>query len=245
MLVGDDCLDVYKYGTVDRLSPEAPVPVFKFTHEETRPGMASNVKENLLALGCEVNYQHGDKSCIKTRLIDGRSRQHIVRIDVDEQSSPIAINENCFENCDAVVISDYNKGAVSYELIEKIIKDFSGPIFIDTKKPDLSRFHGAFVKINEQEYNQRYSINSSLIVTLGHRGAMYKTKRDPSGETYFTAPTVEVSDVTGAGDTFLSALAYAYCQSQDIHRSIEFAIQASSITVQHLGVYAPRLEELQ
>jgi hypothetical protein len=51
LLLGDSCLDVYQYGTVDRMSPEAPVPVFVPAHEETRPGMASNVYENLKALG--------------------------------------------------------------------------------------------------------------------------------------------------------------------------------------------------
>ena len=47
LLLGDNCTDVYQYGTVDRISPEAPVPVFKFSHEENRPGMAGNVFENL------------------------------------------------------------------------------------------------------------------------------------------------------------------------------------------------------
>jgi len=51
LLIGDNCLDVYRYGSVDRISPEAPVPVFKFSHEETKPGMAGNVARNLEALG--------------------------------------------------------------------------------------------------------------------------------------------------------------------------------------------------
>ena len=43
LLIGDHCEDVYHYGTVDRISPEAPVPVFVPTHETRRPGMAGNV----------------------------------------------------------------------------------------------------------------------------------------------------------------------------------------------------------
>jgi D-beta-D-heptose 7-phosphate kinase/D-beta-D-heptose 1-phosphate adenosyltransferase len=43
LLIGDDCVDVYQFGTVDRISPEAPVPVFECTHEERKPGMAGNV----------------------------------------------------------------------------------------------------------------------------------------------------------------------------------------------------------
>jgi hypothetical protein len=50
--------------------------------------MAANVKANLEALGCDVSYMHGETST-KTRLIDIRSKQHIVRIDNDVQSKPI------------------------------------------------------------------------------------------------------------------------------------------------------------
>jgi sugar/nucleoside kinase (ribokinase family) len=62
----------------------------------------------------------------------------------------------------------------------------------------------------------------------------------------FPAPEIEVSDVTGAGDTFLSALCYQYlCNQGNMQLAIEFAIRASSVTVQHVGVYAPTLEEIQ
>ena len=46
LLIGDDCLDVYQFGTVDRISPEAPIPVFECTHKDTKSGMAGNVAKN-------------------------------------------------------------------------------------------------------------------------------------------------------------------------------------------------------
>lgn len=52
-------------------------------------------------------------------------------------------------------------------------------------------------------------------------------------------------DVTGAGDTFLSALTYMYLQTKDMLQSIEFANKAASITVQHVGVYAPELKDIK
>jgi len=62
----------------------------------------------------------------------------------------------------------------------------------------------------------------------------------------FPANTVEVADVCGAGDTFLAALCYWHLSSKgNMEQAIQFAIRASSITVQHLGVYAPSLEELK
>jgi len=244
LLIGDDCEDVYQYGTVDRISPEAPVPVFKFSHEERKPGMAGNVLRNLEALGCEINYLHSETST-KTRIVDLRSRQQIVRIDHDVASTPVEFVTDMPDVYNAVVISDYNKGTVTYDLVEKIRKSFQGPIFMDTKKPDLACFHGIYVKINELEYNNRWSINDRLIVTLGSRGAMYKTGRDPKHETVYSCPQVEVVDVTGAGDTFLSAFAFEFLRSHDHSMAIDFANSAAGITVQHFGVYAPRLEEIK
>lgn len=241
LLLGDNCIDIYKYGTVDRISPEAPVPVFKFDHEERMFGMAGNVRNNLESLGCDVEYLHSGTS-VKTRLIDIRSKQHIARLDDDIIADPLELlNTDIPPSYDAVVISDYNKGAVTYELIEEVRRTFKGPVFVDTKKQDLSRFNGCIVKINELEYNNRYSINDKLIVTLGSKGAMIK---EFSSERYFKAVNSEVVDVTGAGDTFLAALTFEYLRKSDLDKAIEFAIRASAITVQHMGVYAPRLDEI-
>jgi D-beta-D-heptose 7-phosphate kinase/D-beta-D-heptose 1-phosphate adenosyltransferase len=138
---------------------------------------------------------------------------------------------------DAVVISDYNKGTISYELIEDLVKHYKGPIFVDTKKTDLRRFNGCFVKINELEYSLIKSECSDMIVTLGDKGVRYK-------KFIFGAPKLEVVDVTGAGDTFLSALTVGYLLSESIDKSIPLAIKAAALTVQKLGVYAPRWDEL-
>ena len=243
LLIGDCCIDEYQYGTVDRISPEAPVPVFKLDTKTIKDGMVGNVRQNLLKLGCEVQLHSGAASK-KTRLIDKRSKQQIVRIDHDVISEPLRISNIVSLDYDAVVISDYNKGYVSYELIEQLAKKFKGPIFVDTKKTDLSRMNGCYVKINENEYHQTTSVNDNLIVTLGSKGAMYKTYDVTIHETIFNAKPVEVVDVTGAGDTFLSALTYNYLKTNSIEDSIKFAIKAGTITVQHFGVYAPSLEEI-
>ena len=238
LLIGDSCLDVYHYGNVNRISPEAPVPVFTFSHEERKPGMAGNVANNLEALGCGVNYLHGETS-VKTRLIDIRSKQQIVRIDNDILSNPLEFATEIPDVYDAVVISDYDKGTVSYELIEELIA-LSIPIFIDTKKTDLERMQGAWVKINELEYSRIKTECTGLIVTLGSKGAMV-----PHHNLSFSAPEVGVSDVCGAGDTFLAALAYQYLVTYSIEDAIKFANKASAITVQHVGNYAPTLKEIE
>ncbi|HEY1104476.1 MAG TPA: D-glycero-beta-D-manno-heptose-7-phosphate kinase [Burkholderiaceae bacterium] len=55
LVVGDAMLDRYWYGAVDRISPEAPVPVVRVTREEERIGGAANVANNVVALGARAS----------------------------------------------------------------------------------------------------------------------------------------------------------------------------------------------
>lgn len=237
ILVGDSCIDEYHYGTVDRLSPEAPVPVFVPKTVESKNGMAANVLENLRALGVDVIPYLGTPS-VKSRMIDERTNQHILRIDRDSVSKPLQFDWSSFnvESVDGIVISDYDKGFVSYELIQSAIAT-NLPVFIDTKKTDLAKFNGAIVKINSVEFAAAKTVADNLIVTMGKDGATWNGKR-------FNAPKINITDVCGAGDTFLSAVSYMYLISKDMDSSIKFAIKAASVTVQRVGVYAPKLEEI-
>jgi len=54
-LVGDFMLDEYVYGDTERISPEAPVPVLRVVHRESRPGGAGSVAADILALGGRVH----------------------------------------------------------------------------------------------------------------------------------------------------------------------------------------------
>ena len=73
-------------------------------------------------------------------------------------------------------------------------------------------------------------------MTLGKHGARYK-------DNIYSAPLIEVSDVCGAGDTFLSALVYFHLTTGNIELAIPLANKASAITVQKVGTYAPTMEE--
>jgi D-beta-D-heptose 7-phosphate kinase/D-beta-D-heptose 1-phosphate adenosyltransferase len=235
-LIGDTCIDEYQYGSVDRLSPEAPVPIFVPEHREIKHGMAANVADNLEKLGVTVQKYFGEPST-KIRMIDRKSKQHIIRVDRDVVSSPLMFNTSIDCNVDAFVVSDYDKGFVSYELIEQIIST-GRPVFIDTKKTDLARLQGAFVKINREEHQRARTYCDNIIITMGDRGAIYQDQQFPTSK-------IEITDVCGAGDTFLSALCFWYLQTNDISAAIKFAIRAASITVKHVGVYAPTIQEIQ
>ena len=238
LLVGDNGIDEYQYGTVDRISPEAPVPVINYTHTIKKPGMAANVLDNLKKLGCDVTFVHGIRTSLKTRIIDSKSKQHLLRIDQDQRSTPVKLDWDILHGYDAVVVSDYNKGSVEYETIDDIRANFAGPIFVDTKKTDLARFDGCYVKINRMEYEAAKTFPTELIVTLGKDGVLYKGHA-------ISTPPVEAFDVCGAGDTFLSALAFEYVQSRDILKAINFAVKAASVTIQHVGVYSPTLLQIE
>lgn len=241
LLIGDSCVDEYKIGTIDRLSPEAPVPVIKITETEIVPGMAANVKENFENLGVYVDFITNGEEIRKTRYIDKRSGQHMLRVDSEPEIVPWSGRTPFpIEEYDVIVISDYNKGFLSYENIEHIIRSVKCPVFIDTKKQDLSRFSASwcYIKINETEYKNRVSIPKNLIVTLGDRGAQFKDITYPTNK-------VEVMDVCGCGDTFLAALTVQYLYTKSIEQSIIFANAAAGITVQHRGNYAPTYDEIR
>ncbi|HSH91272.1 MAG TPA: D-glycero-beta-D-manno-heptose-7-phosphate kinase [Ramlibacter sp.] len=56
LVVGDVMLDRYWHGAVERISPEAPVPVVKVTREEERIGAAANVAYNVVTLGAQASF---------------------------------------------------------------------------------------------------------------------------------------------------------------------------------------------
>ena len=239
LLIGDAGDDVYTYGYVNRISPEAPVPVFQPHYTINHDGMAGNVRKNLEALGCTVNFLHGEVSK-KNRLIDHRSKQQLLRIDHDVESKPITFETAIPPVYDAIVVSDYNKGTVDYQLVEDLVKEVNVPVFVDTKKTDLARLAGCYIKINALEKSRATSLPDSdhLIVTHGDNGAEW------NGWVYPAEIAGDVTDVCGAGDTFLAALVYQFLVTNSMPDAIKFANKASAVTVQHVGVYAPRLEEI-
>lgn len=244
LLLGDSCLDVYRVGSVDRISPEAPVPVVKIIEEYTVPGMAANVHLNLINLGATTDFISNHESIIKTRYIDRRSGQHLLRVDSEDPVNQWDYLTPCpLDEYSAIVVSDYNKGFLTYTAIESLIAKFNGPIFIDTKKTDLARFSGnnVWIKINEVEYKNCTSKPENLIVTMASRGALLKQH---NSEKLYPAAEVEVVDVCGCGDTFLASLTWMYLLRGNIGVAIEFANKAAGLTVQHRGNYAPKMEEL-
>ena len=230
LLLGDSCEDEYIYGRCTRLSPEAPVPILDYAKMQTKPGMAANVCLNLQAFDIDITFLTNTEKIVKTRFVDERSNQHILRVDNEERVKPllVPVATNSF---DAVVISDYNKGYLTTEKIFEIVEGATCPVFIDSKKTVLPNKENCFVKINDVEYEKLDDYNiDNLIVTKGSEGCIYK-------QTLYPAEKVNVYDVVGAGDTFLAALVYGYITTNNIDESLMLGNRAAAIAVQQLGTY--------
>jgi bifunctional ADP-heptose synthase (sugar kinase/adenylyltransferase) len=227
LLIGDSCTDEYVYGTCERLNPEAPVPILRFNRKETTRGMAWNVRENLMSFGIEVFILTNKESIIKTRYIDEKSNQHILRVDDEGVCDPMDY-ELPEDEYDALVISDYDKGFLTEKKIQELVDWFDGPVFIDSKKTKLPK-KDCYLKINEIE-SKLLKGYKNLIVTKGAGGADYNKVNYPGEKT-------KIVDVVGAGDTFLSALVYFYLLCGTIEKAIPYANRAAAIAVQNFGTY--------
>ena len=237
LVIGDSCKDIFIYGDIHRVCPEAPVPVFNPTHQTENGGMAKNVVRNLEALGCDVTFLSNDNSIKKIRYVDNRSNQMVLRVDENDKCRTINtqelnyISKHHYE-FDAVIISDYCKGFLDETKINWIAHKCNN-VFLDTKK-EIGDWiqHIDFIKINELEYEKNYKgkpNNDKLIVTLGSNGCRYKDK-------VFPVKKVSVKDVSGAGDTFMAGLVVEYTKTQDIKKSIKFAQECTTKVVQKKGV---------
>lgn len=239
LVIGDSCTDIFRYGKVERLAPEAPVPVIVPTSETSSPGMAGNVVRNLKALGAEVDFITNRVEIKKIRYVCSKYNHLLLRVDENDGCEPLSesiIGDVSWSDYDAVVISDYCKGFVHELDIEYISKQHP-LVFLDTKKILGKYAHNVnCIKINYQEYKNNLSvvvadkvIEDKIIVTRGKYGCDFRFKNYPTQE-------VPVKDISGAGDTFLAGLVVEYVKSKDYEKAITFAQECTTIVVQKSGV---------
>tara|TARA_B100000131_G_C18086079_1_gene600204 strand:- start:422 stop:1189 length:768 start_codon:yes stop_codon:yes gene_type:complete len=250
LVIGDSCIDRFIYGTCDRLSPEAPVPVLKHIETKEMPGMAGNVVENIKAFSSNVTLLTQDHEITKVRYVDSKSNQHIMRFDTEPplngQHGIFSADDNLALSAvsgdyDAVILSDYNKGFLTEKQITRLTDRMKQCIYVDSKKKDISCFKNSIIKLNNNEYKASgytVDISSSIIKTLGSRGASYNGCIYP---VQFT----EVFDVSGAGDTFLAAFTIYHAVTNDIINAIKFANKCASIVVQKSGTYALKVFDIK
>ena len=240
LVIGEACKDVFHYGKCGRLCPDAPVPVFGSIHIVENDGMAKNVQRNLDVLGANVKIitNKNWSKITKTRFVDLRSNHMFLRVDEgDKQFVELkqkVIDEVDFEDYDAVIISDYDKGFLSESVLEQIAAKHPF-VFLDTKKILGDWCEKMYlIKINNMEFEATKhtltnSIYEKLIITRGQYGSEFQDKIYP-------VPSVEIKDTSGAGDTFIASLCYKFIKTKNIYEAIKFANQCATKVVQKRGV---------
>ena len=174
LCIGDIMLDRYVYGDVNRISPEAPVPVLSNIHEVYSLGAAGNVAKNIASLGAKVEfyaatgtdsfgirvksllekeslitsyiYTYKGDTTTKTRYISGN--QQILRVDIDGKFVGVYSLPKNYEGIDCIIISDYCKGMIDNIYASKIIGpaiEKGIPVVVDSKNSNLAGFEGATV----------------------------------------------------------------------------------------------------
>lgn len=193
---------------------------------------------------------------IKKRLINITNNKQLARLDnkMALSKESLLAYENAFKyvnlnHFNAIVVSDYNKGVINKKIVE-FLHPCSQPIFIDTKKADLSiwsKLKTCYVKVNQTEYES--SINSeslqNLIVTQRDKGAVWQYKdlsNNTCRKTHYPTTIIEDPEVTGCGDVFLAGLVTNFLKTNSLSDSIEYANHVAGINAKSYGTTEVKYE---
>tara|TARA_B100000795_G_C22801787_1_gene442329 strand:- start:887 stop:2311 length:1425 start_codon:yes stop_codon:yes gene_type:complete len=206
----------------------------------------------------------------KSRII--AAHQQVVRYD---RESTNEINNNSgkkiikffkaiINNYDVILLSDYGKGLLTFELTQSLItiaKENNKKLLVDPKGLDYSKYEGAYLLTpNKKEAYEATNViikdNKSLtqaikilkqqcnlevsLITLSDEGVAIF---DNELRIHPTA-AIEVFDVTGAGDTILASLGFALACNKNIDEAVKFANLASGVVVGKIGSATATLNEI-
>lgn len=304
VVIGDVMVDTYINGSVERISPEAPVPVVQFKSREYRLGGAANVALNIKALGaepliCSIIGKDEDAelflklirenklnakgiigfdervTTVKTRLIG--NNQQLLRVDREKvepltSSMQFALIEKIKKICekddvDAIIFEDYNKGVLTEEVIQKVIEfaNEKGIITsVDPKKENFLTYQGVTLfkpnlielksgtnrefEADDQEAIMEAvrSMNEVLqakmnLITLSEHGVYIG---DDTEDLFIPAHLRNIADVSGAGDTVISAATLCLAAGLPLKLVGQISNLAGGLVCEYVGVVSIDREQL-
>ncbi|HOJ51761.1 MAG TPA: D-glycero-beta-D-manno-heptose-7-phosphate kinase [Syntrophales bacterium] len=217
----------------------------------------------------------GRPTTIKTRIV--AHGQQVVRFDRESKKEVsrratekmLARIESLLPALNVIVVSDYNKGVVTRELLTGLKKLISGTqvmLCVDPKKTDFSFYQGAHVitpnhheaeratgmeianrrslmKVGE-ELLKRFAFQAALI-TRGEQGMSLFEQGASTVHTEFPADAREVFDVTGAGDTAIGTFALAVASGANLREAAYLANKAAGVVVGKTGTATVTRKELK
>lgn len=209
---------------------------------------------------------------IKTRVLVGSHQ--LVRIDrevTDAISSEIEdelVNKlsRIIADSDIVILSDYNKGLFAASFTQRLIKiagDYKKKVIVDPKGLNYEKYKGAYlIKPNRKELAEAAKTEkisnvadlqnaakvifsqtetTYLIVTLSEEGMAIITTETSK---LLPVKATEVFDVTGAGDTVISTIAYFIASGFSVEEACELANYAAAIVIRHIGSATTTIDEI-
>ncbi len=290
LVIGDLILDHYIWGKVERISPEAPVPVVEVTRESFMLGGAANVAHNIVSLGgrvsvigmngkdpaggalvqmlerkgvdCSGIFVSERPTTVKTRVI--AHNQQVVRFDREDSNYIDGKRLNGILNYiksvipmyDAIIISDYKKGMVSARFIKGILNISKAEKKFVAVDPKVGHFNyykgvslitpnlaeassGANIEIKDEKTLldagrtlMKKLAGGAVLITRGEQGmSLFEKKK------VVHIPTVakKVYDVTGAGDTVISAITLAHASGAGLEKAAVIANHAAGVVVAEVG----------
>ncbi len=302
LVIGDLMIDEYLWGSVDRISPEAPVPVVCVEKESHTLGGAGNVINNLVSMGAQVLpigtagtgkagqmiFEKLEDLGIKTDGIISEperpttrktrviaSNQQVLRIDKEIKKN---INGNTLEKLvniierkisgvNLIIISDYNKGLITKELVRqtvKLAKKFNVLTLADPKALDFSRYEQVSILTpNRKEASLAANMDiksdqdlfvagrkimdqvklERLLITCGKDGmVLFENGKEPYT---IESKARQVFDVSGAGDTVISLLGLGLAVGETFKSSAMIANAAAGIVVAKVGTATASIDELK
>lgn len=296
LVIGDVMIDSYIWGKVDRISPEAPVPVVVLKKTEERLGGAGNVILNIKALGAnpiicsyigndikgkrflEILDEEGISkegllqsnhrpTTVKTRII-GNNHQ-MLRVDEETEEDIHEAERHALlerikslianKQIAAVVFQDYNKGVISENLIESVVaicNEKNIPVIADPKKKNFLAYKNiSLFKPNLKELTEGLHLdkapsskqeldeaakelqsqlnNKTTLITLSDKGIYYN---EGGNSTIVTGEKIDVSDVSGAGDTVISVVAACIALNVNLDTTAKLANLAGGQVCEKVGV---------
>ena len=238
-VIGDVMLDTYIWGKVDRISPEAPVPIVSLHHREQRIGGAGNVALNCSSLGAKVFMLGviGDddeaaqlEQLLKENLIDTTGLIKSTRRTTTNKTRIISRNQQMLR-FDAEVTDDLNKDEET-----ALLKQISN--FIEHEDPNILIF---------EDYNKGVLTEKVIEETIALcRASGVITAVDPKRKNFFNYKNVDVfkpnMKEVQEGLNLLFETNDIY-QLRNIHEQLQKQLQhkVSLITLSEKGIFYQQL----
>ncbi|MFN5741738.1 MAG: D-glycero-beta-D-manno-heptose 1-phosphate adenylyltransferase [Planctomyces sp.] len=171
-------------------------------------------------------------------------------------------------NSHILVLSDYGKGICTERLVRELVQICrirNIPLLVDPARGAvLNKYYGvSLLKPNRDEAGELTGRNISsiemameaaveiqhrgdietVVITLDQIGCVFVTHGQPP--VHLPTEASQITDITGAGDMFLAALAYAVGNGQDLPEAVRLANRAAGLEVRRLGATPVSLPELE